>query len=151
MDGDGDGRADIWTSPPDTLASIANYFVQAGWRPGEPWGVAVSVPAGLARDQVRDHFGIGLRAELAPFRQQHVAQRLEILDDAVVYDRNAVGGVRVGVHLRRGAMRRPTGVADARAAFQRDAEAMYAAALAARSDGRATGNPAEPAQQRPTP
>ena len=41
--------------------------------------------------------------------------------------------------------------ADSRAAFQRDAEAMYAAALAARSDGRATGNPAEPAQQRPTP
>ncbi|MBW6525734.1 lytic murein transglycosylase [Sphingomonas sp. RHCKR7] len=48
-DGDGDGRADIWNSSADTLASIGNYFTQAGWRPGEPWGVAVSVPAGLAR------------------------------------------------------------------------------------------------------
>jgi lytic murein transglycosylase len=52
-DGDGDGRANIWSSEPDTLASIANYFVDAGWRPNVPWGVAVSVPAGLNRsDQI---------------------------------------------------------------------------------------------------
>ncbi|RHW16531.1 lytic murein transglycosylase [Sphingomonas gilva] len=52
-DGDGDGRADIWRSEADTLASIANYFVNAGWRPNVPWGVAVSVPSGLDRsDQV---------------------------------------------------------------------------------------------------
>ena len=48
-DGDGDGRADIWTSPADALASIGNYFVDAGWRRGQPWGFAVSVPAGLER------------------------------------------------------------------------------------------------------
>lgn len=51
-DGDGDGRADIWTSEADALASIANYFVQSGWRRGEPWGVAVSVPADLDRARV---------------------------------------------------------------------------------------------------
>ncbi|NIJ29368.1 lytic murein transglycosylase [Sphingomonas insulae] len=51
-DGDGDGRADIWTSPADTLASIGNYFQNAGWRPGQPWGVAVTVPAGLDRSSV---------------------------------------------------------------------------------------------------
>jgi lytic murein transglycosylase len=51
-DGDGDGRADIWTSEADALASIANYFVNAGWRRGEPWGIAVSVPAGLDRASV---------------------------------------------------------------------------------------------------
>ncbi|PHQ63495.1 MAG: lytic transglycosylase [Sphingobium sp.] len=48
-DGDGDGRADIWTSEADALASIANYFVHSGWRRGQPWGVAVSVPMGLNR------------------------------------------------------------------------------------------------------
>ncbi|MCC2976056.1 lytic murein transglycosylase [Sphingomonas sp. PL-96] len=48
-DGDGDGRADIWTSPADALASIGNYFTNAGWRPGQPWGVAVNVPASLDR------------------------------------------------------------------------------------------------------
>lgn len=49
VDGDGDGMADIWNSEADTLASIANYFVNAGWRPGQPWGFAVRVPAGFDR------------------------------------------------------------------------------------------------------
>lgn len=53
-DADGDGRADIWGSPADTLASIANYFVNAGWRPGQPWGLAVSVPAGFDRSGARN-------------------------------------------------------------------------------------------------
>lgn len=53
-DGDGDGRADIWASQADTLASIANYFRNAGWRAGEPWGVAVSVPAQFDRSAVRN-------------------------------------------------------------------------------------------------
>lgn len=48
-DGDGDGRVDIWRSEADALASIANYFVAAGWRPNQPWGVAVRVPADLNR------------------------------------------------------------------------------------------------------
>ena len=48
-DADGDGFADIWGSASDTLASIGNYFSQAGWRAGEPWGVAVSVPADFDR------------------------------------------------------------------------------------------------------
>jgi lytic murein transglycosylase len=51
-DGDGDGRADIWNSQADTLASIANYFANAGWRPGQPWGVAVGVPAGFDRSTI---------------------------------------------------------------------------------------------------
>jgi len=51
-DGDGDGRADIWTSEADTLASIGAYFANAGWRPGQPWGLAVSVPAGFNRSQI---------------------------------------------------------------------------------------------------
>ncbi len=51
-DGDGDGRADIWNSPADTLASIAAYFVDAGWRKGQPWGLAVTVPRGFDRTSV---------------------------------------------------------------------------------------------------
>ncbi|MDB5681518.1 MAG: lytic transglycosylase [Sphingomonas bacterium] len=51
-DGDGDGRADIWNSDADTLASIGNYFYQAGWRRGQPWGLAVSLPAGFDRSSV---------------------------------------------------------------------------------------------------
>jgi lytic murein transglycosylase len=51
-DGDGDGKADIWTSPADALASIGNYLVNAGWRKGEPWAVPASVPASLDRSAV---------------------------------------------------------------------------------------------------
>lgn len=51
-DGDGDGRADIWSSEADALASIANYFVNAGWKPGVPWGVAVTVPSTLDRGAI---------------------------------------------------------------------------------------------------
>lgn len=47
VDFDGHGRRDIWTSKGDVLGSIANYLAQSGWRPGETWGQAVSVPVGL--------------------------------------------------------------------------------------------------------
>jgi lytic murein transglycosylase len=46
-DGDGDGYANIWSSRADTLASIANYFRDAGWKPGQPWAVRASVPSGF--------------------------------------------------------------------------------------------------------
>ena len=49
QDGDGDGVRDIWDSRADTVASIANYFREAGWRAGQPWGVGASVPVGLDR------------------------------------------------------------------------------------------------------
>ncbi len=52
VDGDGDGDRDIWHSQPDTLASIANYFRDAGWRPGQPWGVQAAVPAEFDRASV---------------------------------------------------------------------------------------------------
>lgn len=43
-DGDGDGRADIFANRADTFASIANYFRDAGWRTGQPWGVRAVMP-----------------------------------------------------------------------------------------------------------
>ena len=52
VDGDGNGTRDIWNSRADTLASIGNYFRDAGWRPGEPWGVRASVPGTFNRSAV---------------------------------------------------------------------------------------------------
>lgn len=52
-DGDGDGRADIFSNQVDTFASIANYFRDAGWRPGQPWGVRAYVPSGFDMDAVK--------------------------------------------------------------------------------------------------
>lgn len=45
VDGDGDGRRDIWTSIPDALASTASYLREHGWQPGLPWGMEVTLPA----------------------------------------------------------------------------------------------------------
>jgi lytic murein transglycosylase len=47
-DGDGDKRADIWTSQADTIASIANYLDKHGWVSGRDWGFEVSVPASVS-------------------------------------------------------------------------------------------------------
>ena len=49
-DGDGDGRANIFSNRADTFASIANYFRDAGWRTGQPWGVRAAVPGGFDVD-----------------------------------------------------------------------------------------------------
>jgi membrane-bound lytic murein transglycosylase B len=49
VDFDGDGRRDIWTSPADTFASIANYLASHGWRRDAPWGHEVQVGAAAAK------------------------------------------------------------------------------------------------------
>jgi peptidoglycan lytic transglycosylase B len=43
VDFDGDGRADIWSSPADVFGSIANYLKNAGWQKGERWGREVKI------------------------------------------------------------------------------------------------------------
>jgi lytic murein transglycosylase len=44
VDGDDDGRRDIWGSIPDVMASTANYLARAGWQAGQPWGAEVRLP-----------------------------------------------------------------------------------------------------------
>jgi membrane-bound lytic murein transglycosylase B len=56
VDFEGNGRRDIWTSTPDTLASIANYLADSGWRRGGTWGQKVTLPPGFATaDSGRDN------------------------------------------------------------------------------------------------
>jgi membrane-bound lytic murein transglycosylase B len=56
VDGDGDGRRDIWSSPADALASTANYLRNHGWQPGLPWGFEVALPEGFDYRNVRQGF-----------------------------------------------------------------------------------------------
>ena len=44
VDGDGDGKRDLWGSPADALASTANYLNQSGWKSNEAWGGEVRLP-----------------------------------------------------------------------------------------------------------
>ena len=45
IDHDGDGIADIWDNFGDAIASAANYLSKLGWKPNEPWGQEVILPA----------------------------------------------------------------------------------------------------------
>ena len=44
-DGDGDGKADIWTSLPDVFASTANFLKQSGWQAGQPIAQPIILPS----------------------------------------------------------------------------------------------------------
>ena len=47
-DFDGDGHRNIWTSVPDTLASIANFLVKKGWQRDRDWGFEVTIPQAVS-------------------------------------------------------------------------------------------------------
>jgi membrane-bound lytic murein transglycosylase B len=53
-DFDGDGRRDIWSTPSDVFASIANYLAGHGWQAGESWGREVKVTPEVARRVASD-------------------------------------------------------------------------------------------------
>ena len=85
------------------------------------WAASTGLGAAaqLARDQMRDHLGVGLRGEFVAVALQLVAQFGEILDDAVVDDGDAVGEMRMRVGLVGHAVGRPARVADADRAVER--------------------------------
>jgi membrane-bound lytic murein transglycosylase B len=51
------GGPDIWTSVPDSLASIANVLKLSGWDAGQPWGGEVRVPPGFDFAALRQDMG----------------------------------------------------------------------------------------------
>ena len=44
VDGDGDGRANLWQSTPDALTSAARFIASLGWQSGYRWGREVRLP-----------------------------------------------------------------------------------------------------------
>ncbi len=69
VDFDGDGRRDIWTSVPDTLASIAHFLQRHGWQPGRDWGFESIIPPSVSctlegpeqGKPIRDWIRLGVR------------------------------------------------------------------------------------------
>ena len=45
VDGNNDGRRDIWNTKKDIFSSTANYLVKNGWKGDERWGRRVQLPA----------------------------------------------------------------------------------------------------------
>lgn len=64
VDGDGDGRIDIWNSLPDVFHSAANFLSQSGWRGDQRWGREVLLPDNFDYRQS----GTGVRKPLGEWR-----------------------------------------------------------------------------------
>jgi membrane-bound lytic murein transglycosylase B len=52
LDGDDDGKVDVWQSEADALTSAANYLNSIGWLEKERWGRQVQLPKNFAFQQV---------------------------------------------------------------------------------------------------
>ena len=94
VDFDGDGRADIWNSVPDTLASIANYLSKKGWQRGRDWGFEAVIPQGVTcalegpdrARKIADWTKMGIiRVSGRPFPENERAQAGMVLVPAGIY------------------------------------------------------------------
>ncbi len=52
VDGNNDGKRDIWTTLPDVFASTANYLSQSGWVADQRWGRPVKIPVNFNRNEI---------------------------------------------------------------------------------------------------
>lgn len=53
VDGNGDGRKDIWTTEADVFASAANYLKQVGWDDTYTWGRQIQLPTSLDAESLK--------------------------------------------------------------------------------------------------
>lgn len=53
IDGDNDGKIDLWQSETDALTSAANYLNSIGWREKERWGRQVKLPENFAFEKIK--------------------------------------------------------------------------------------------------
>ncbi|KAF1052868.1 MAG: Membrane-bound lytic murein transglycosylase B [Stenotrophomonas maltophilia] len=60
VDFDGDGHINIWSDPTDAIGSVASYFHQHGWKPGDP----VASQDELGVDSAQDAVTPGLDPQL---------------------------------------------------------------------------------------
>ncbi|WP_240520074.1 lytic murein transglycosylase [Shewanella bicestrii] len=52
IDGDGDGKADLWNSTEDALTSAANFLQHLGWQRNERWGREVILPRNFSYENL---------------------------------------------------------------------------------------------------
>ncbi|MGQ9658880.1 MAG: lytic murein transglycosylase B [Thermochromatium sp.] len=85
VDFDGDGHRDLW-NPTDAIGSVANYFRQHGWEPGEPVAVRAQVRSLAAARALESGFntryGLNALAErgITPMRPLGRAATVSLLE-----------------------------------------------------------------------
>ena len=68
IDGDGDGKVDLWNSTADALTSAANFLQNLGWQRNERWGREVLLPKNFSYS----HLGAKQTLPLAEWAAQSV-------------------------------------------------------------------------------
>lgn len=58
VDGNGDGKKDIWTTPEDVFASIANFLTTEGWDSTQTWGRQVKLGDGFDISTLNKYSGL---------------------------------------------------------------------------------------------
>ncbi|HXQ63475.1 MAG TPA: lytic murein transglycosylase B, partial [Steroidobacteraceae bacterium] len=100
VDGDGDGRIDLWNSWPDIIESVAHYFVVHGWHAGEPVAAVADLWYPDVEDLPAGH--LELSEQIGSLRSKGVLLDSTLPDDApavFVALRDAAGPTyRVGFH-----------------------------------------------------
>lgn len=71
VDGDGDGKVSLKTSPPDALLSGAQMLKSLGWRANEPWLQEIKVPGNLDWSQT----GLNTRKTVAQWARLGIKPR----------------------------------------------------------------------------
>ncbi|MGH1457203.1 MAG: lytic murein transglycosylase [Alphaproteobacteria bacterium] len=65
VDGNDDGKRDIWTSLPDVFASTANYLSKSGWKEDQLWGRRVVLPKSFTKDMI----GLDVKRDLTTWKK----------------------------------------------------------------------------------
>ena len=58
VDGNGDGKKDIWTTPEDVFASIANFLSTEGWDSTQTWGRQVKLGDDFDKSTLNKYSGL---------------------------------------------------------------------------------------------
>jgi membrane-bound lytic murein transglycosylase B len=100
VDGDGNGRRDLWGSWPDIVMSIANYLQSHGWRRDEP--VVLSATLETANLSNFDTTKIRLNETVASLREKGARFETTLADDTpamlIVLEGRDGNEYRVGFH-----------------------------------------------------
>jgi membrane-bound lytic murein transglycosylase B len=100
VDGDGNGKRDLWTSWPDIVMSVANYLKSHGWREGEP--VVASATLDAADLPKFDISKIKLNETVASLREKGARFETTQSDDTpamlIVVEGRDGNEYRVGFH-----------------------------------------------------